>query len=176
MYCGLAIYATSTTIINNCTFTRINSDDGSGIIYIKGSEAYFYNSTFYNNAMDALIYVKESNRIVIDNCTFYNNTGYFFGAIYLYHTNFIVSNTEVKDSLMSAHNDTTYGIGGALYTEESEGSIINCSFKNISFDSLRAAGGAIYNLNALPISVINTTISNIYISASIGMGSAIYNQ
>ena len=156
--------------IENCTISNFKGQRG-GALFIWG-EATVKDTIFENNyangiggAVFILSSVTQSNLVVIDNCTFTNNSAASYGgAVYLSGS----TNNAAYISNSNFTDNVAHGKGGAVYVEY--GSVV---IDRVLFDSNKAidydfdaeveiAGGAVYVSGYVYADISNTKFINNY--------------
>ncbi len=157
-YGGGAILLTGSTggEINNCVFE--NNDPYGGLLDNVGNITFdnciFQNNiqSIYNQAFGSLTAINTTANIT--NCDFFNNEGYFGGAI-----NCIDNSVFNIEYCKFRGNDVTNN-GGAIYSRQSTLMIDHCIIDNNHvYGTGNIGGGAIYNSSS-DISIEFTTFYN----------------
>ncbi|MBO7209769.1 MAG: hypothetical protein J6V44_01995 [Methanobrevibacter sp.] len=141
---GAEIYNYGKLNASNVIFTKgdgqvgLGSDQCGGSICSKGNSysVYLNNCSFYNNSAryGGAIY-SSSSTLKITNCRFFNNSASIGGAIYAYGNNLEITNCEFIDNNAS--------IGGALTLLNSSSKITNLTGIN---NNASNDGGVIYQM------------------------------
>ena len=178
---GGAVYTTSSSFFDNCTFDRNKGDEVSngngGAIYASAGSIKLTNCTIIGSraTYGGAVYLGGGPSF-ISNCVFTNDTGFYGAVIYSYDSLVVQNSKFINNNGIEAFSQPSNGgvfcsygyfklsnslfqnnssdIGGAIYVNTSESSsIINCSFSGNKSDS-----GAIYN--AAPLYIINSILWN----------------
>ncbi|NIP55528.1 MAG: hypothetical protein GWN00_14405, partial [Aliifodinibius sp.] len=120
------------------------------------------------NAYGGGIYCKDSNDLIVRNCSISFNSAYYGGAVYNYSSDPNINNC------IFFYNEATYDDGGGIYNcYQSSPTIINCTFSgNLATTVGGSHGGAIYNTDSSDPNIINCTFNN----NSAYRGGAVYNN
>ena len=172
----------SSPLIANCTFYRINCYAGPAIFNCRDSSPYVYRCSFVQNSggYGGAVCSESSGSTgavapSFVECVFYNNFGAMGGAIYS-AANGNTACTPFIDKSRFLYNQTTQLYGGAIadnYTAHS--TISNSEFTgNFTKNAADASGGAIFINAAGKTSVItNCTFANNKANGG-GSGGALY--
>ncbi|WP_455760194.1 choice-of-anchor Q domain-containing protein [Cloacibacillus evryensis] len=172
----------SSPLIANCTFYRINCYAGPAIFNCRDSSPYVYRCSFVQNSggYGGAVCSESSGSTgavapSFVECVFYNNFGAMGGAIYS-AANGNTACTPFIDKSRFLYNQTTQLYGGAIadnYTAHS--TISNSEFTgNFTKNAADASGGAIFINAARKTSVItNCTFANNKANGG-GSGGALY--
>ncbi len=131
--------------IIDCVFENNFSIGGGGAITIRQADTRVFGCEFYNNRSDnhgGAIHIYQGGNPSIDDCTFYQNTGYYGGGIYAHSTD--VSITDCHFIYNNAEQ------GGGIYNYNAADFLLaRCTFLNNgtqtggAFTAYR--GGGFYN-------------------------------
>lgn len=137
---GGVIYLGNASLnIVNSTFNN-NLANKSGVIYISDGECNLKNSIFYNNRATvyaaAVVWASLNTFVNVDNCTFYNNSAKYNGAVF----NTEVGLTLINNSYFYNNSVTKGGYGGIFCTRQ--GSLIIDS--SVIINTTAPTGGIAY--------------------------------
>ena len=187
---NISIYGqgSSNTVINgpmeNLTFNISQSFNIGNIsfnnlqIILKGDSAFLNasNTSFYNatalkndvsgNSFGGAIYCSDkNNRLILDNCNFYNNYALYGGAVYTISENLTVTNCRFI-------NNTAMYYGGAVYSIANNFSIINSTFDRNNAND----GGAVFVFSQNELLFENNAFTNNHANLSAGAIYTFINQ
>lgn len=161
-YGGAVYWNGNNGLLDNCTFEgnsitgTVGGQSNGGAIYVNAANVKIINSVFANNSVyrysaGAIYMMKGSNSILIENCTFKNNTAMSGGALDI-GADVVVNNcTFIKNKAIQTGDQS----GGAIWISKlSSGSILINSSKFIR-NNAAGSGGAIGG-------TYDTTIVNSY--------------
>ena len=172
-------YASSTTNLNNCTFSNNYASDYAGVIYTTNSTLTVTNSLFSGNYASnyaGAIYSEAYSNIVINNTQFIGNyaTSEVSGAIYIKKSDLTANNITIADSSalfggaivslqsnvilnkFKATNNIAKYNGGAILAMYGKLNIYDSVFNNNTAEN----GGALFIDNVYDFNVFNTQFIN----------------
>ena len=162
VYGGAIYWNGNDGLLDNCTFEgnsitgSVGGQSNGGAIYVNAGNVKIINSVFANNSLSkysagAIYMMKGSSSILIENCTFKNNTVMYGGALDI-GPSVVVNNCTFVENNAIQTNDQS---GGAIWTSPlSSGSILINGSKFIG-NHAAGSGGAIGG-------ACGSTIANFY--------------
>ena len=152
-----AIFSDGPLTATDCVF----STNSSGAITNEGP-ATLTSCTFTSNGPGGAIENAATAQLMINGCTFSNNTGGQGGAIGNFFEN---ASVTVQNSYFYENSGN---VGGAIWGQTSTITIVGCTFAK---NTAQANGGAVYN-DSGSLTVRNSTL----VGNSAAIGGGIYNQ
>ncbi|MCL2115955.1 MAG: hypothetical protein FWH29_07020, partial [Methanobrevibacter sp.] len=164
-------------IIDKSIFTNCIGYNAGGVTYTHGrsdggiTQNYITNSIFIENratnGMGGAIYAENpNNAILIENCTFFDNSATSYGgAVAAGGGNITVINSSFRNNLAATH-------GGAIGTSDSGAVVINVSRSSFENNSATTFGGAVAARTGT-ININNSNFTGNYVSGSAAYGGAL---